>query len=104
MSYAIVKSGGMQHRVEAERKLRVPRLTAEEGQEISLDEVLFYADGDDVRVGAPTVDGVTVKARVVAHGRSRKITVFKFKRRKNYKRTKGHRQRYTLLEVLAIDA
>ena len=104
MSYAIVKSGGFQHRVSAEKKLRVPRLEAEEGSEITLDEVVFYSGNGDVRVGAPHVDGVSVRARVVGHGRSRKILVKKFKRRKNYKRTKGHRQPYTLIEILGINA
>ena len=104
MAYAIVKSGGFQHRVEPEKKIRVPRVKADEGSEITLSDVVFFANGDDVRVGAPHVDGVAVRAKVVGHGRARKVMVKKFKRRKNYKRTKGHRQQFTLIEVLGIDS
>ena len=100
--YAVVNLAGKQFTVRPEEKMKVPLLDAEVGSVIRCDEVLFYADGEDVRVGQPRLEDVTVTAEVVEHGRGKKIIVFKMKRRKNYRRIKGHRQGYTLLKIKEI--
>lgn len=102
--YAVIKSGGKQHRVSVGDRLRVESLGVEPGQELELDQVLLVADGEDVAVGTPHVAGKEKKvmARVLGHGRGDKIRVFKLKRRKGYRRTIGHRQNYTELEIVSI--
>ncbi len=100
--YAVVRTGGMQFKVFPDDTLRVPRLQAEEGQQVTIDEVLLYQDGDHTVVGSPTVAGARVTAQVVAHGKNRKVIVFKMKRRKDYRRTRGHRQGYTELLIKDI--
>ena len=97
MSFAIVRTGGKQFRVEKGAKVRVPSIEGEVGASVELD-VLATAE----KVGAPLVDGAKVMATVVDHGRGEKIVVFKKKRRKQYKRTKGHRQGYTTLKIESI--
>lgn len=97
MSFAIVRTGGKQFRVEKGAKVRVPSIKGDVGASVELD-VLATAD----KVGAPLVDGAKVSATVVDHGRGEKIVVFKKKRRKQYKRTKGHRQGYTTLKIESI--
>ena len=97
MSFAIVRTGGKQFRVEKGAKVRVPSIEGEVGASVELD-VLATAE----KVGVPLVDGVKVMATVVDHGRGEKIIVFKKKRRKQYKRTKGHRQGYTTLKIESI--
>jgi large subunit ribosomal protein L21 len=97
MSFAIVRTGGKQFRVEKGAKVRVPSIKGDVGASVELD-VLATAD----KVGAPLVDGARVSATVVDHGRGEKIVVFKKKRRKQYKRTKGHRQGYTTLKIESI--
>ena len=100
--YAIVETGGLQFKVEKGMVLNVPRIASEEGDAVVLDRVLLLADGKDVKVGEPLVKGVSVKAKVLEHGRGDKITVYKRKRRKGYERTKGHRQDYTRIEISEI--
>ena|SRR5215510_2305007 len=102
MAYAIIRTGGKQFRVEKGAKLRVPSRKDEVGASIELD-VLVTADGENTRVGSPSLDGAKVTATVIDHGREPKIVVFKKKRRKHYKRTKGHRQGYTTLKIDSID-
>jgi large subunit ribosomal protein L21 len=97
MSFAIVRTGGKQFRVEQGAKVRVPSIEGEVGASVDL-EVLATAE----KLGAPLVDGAKVTATVVDHGRGEKIVVFKKKRRKQYKRTKGHRQGYTTLKIESI--
>ena len=97
MSFAIVRTGGKQFRVEKGAKVRVPSIEGEVGASVKLD-VLATAE----KVGAPLVDGVKVTATLLDHGRGEKIVVFKKKRRKQYKRTKGHRQGYTTLKIESI--
>jgi large subunit ribosomal protein L21 len=97
MSFAIIKAGGKQFRVEKGAKVRVPSLKDEVGASVEL-AVMATAD----KIGAPLVDGAKVKATVVDHGREPKVVVFKKKRRKHYKRTKGHRQGYTTLKIESI--
>lgn len=101
--YAVVKIKNQQFRVSPELKIQVPLLDSEVGAKLTFDEVLLLANGDDVKVGAPTVSGATVAAEVLAHGRSRKIIVFKKKRRKNYRRKNGHRQQYTEIKITGIN-
>lgn len=103
MSYAIFRTGGHQFRAEPESKLRVPRLEDAEGAEVTMTDVLFYSDGETARVGQPNVEGVSVRAEILGHGLAKKVLVKKFKRRKNYERTRGHRQRYTEIRVVGID-
>jgi large subunit ribosomal protein L21 len=100
MSFAIIRSGGKQFTVETGTTVQVPSLKDEVGASVEL-EVLALT-GEETRVGAPAVDGAKVKATVVDHGRAPKIVVFKKKRRKQYKRTKGHRQAYTTLKIESI--
>lgn len=102
--YAVVKIKGHQYRVQPDGLLQVELIDSEVGQTVSFDEVLMISDGDDVKVGAPNVEGATVDAEIVEHGRSRKIVVFKKKRRKNYRRKNGHRQGYTQLKITGINA
>lgn len=99
--YAVIESGGKQYRVAVGDKLKVEKLTASEGDSVSLDRVLMVADGENITVGSPVV-GSPVTATVVGHGKAGKIKVFKMKRRKNYRRTQGHRQDFTEIEITAI--
>jgi large subunit ribosomal protein L21 len=101
MSSAIVRTGGKQFRVEKGATVRVPSVKQDVGASVEL-EVLVATDGQDTRVGTPLVEGAKVMATVVDHGRAPKIIVFKKKRRKHYKRTKGHRQGYTTLKIESI--
>ncbi len=101
--FAVFSSGGKQHRVTEGEVIRVERLAAEPGDEVVFDKVLMVADGDDVSVGQPFVDGGKVTAEVVSSGRGKKIRVIKFKRRKDYMRRQGHRQWYTELKITGIN-
>jgi large subunit ribosomal protein L21 len=101
MSFAIIRTGGKQFRVEKDGKVRVPALKNEVGATVEL-EVLAATDGDATKVGSPLVAGAKVMATIVDHGREPKIIVFKKKRRKHYKRTKGHRQGYTTIKIDSI--
>ena len=101
--YAVVKIKNQQYRVSPDLKLQVPLLDNEVGETLNFDEVLMLSDGDEIKVGAPTVDGATVAAEVLAHGRSRKVIVFKKKRRKNYRRKNGHRQQFTEIRITGIN-
>lgn len=102
--HAVFRTGGKQFRAEPGERLRIPSLDAEAGDTVTFEEVLLLSDGEAVQVGAPTVAGATVRAEVVGHGRDRKITVFKRKRRKGYRRKQGHRQGYTEIRVDEIVA
>ena len=101
MSYAIVKTGGKQFRVEQGSTVRVPSINKRVGESIELD-VLMLAGGGETKVGGPMVSGARVTASITGHERAAKITVFKKKRRKHYKRIRGHRQGYTTLKVDSI--
>lgn len=100
--YAVVKTGGKQYRVSAGEKLRIEQIGAEVGQEIVLDQVLLVAEGDALKMGAPLVSGATVKAKVLGHGRGAKVHIYKLRRRKHYRKSQGHRQNYTEIEILGI--
>ncbi len=102
--YAIVDVAGKQFRVEQGVELIAPRVDAEVGATLDFHQVYLLADGGQVRVGTPTVEGATVQATVVAHGKGPKVIVFKKKRRKGYKVKKGHRQPFTRLKIEKIVA
>ena len=102
--YAVIKTGGKQYKVEQGLTLRVEKLEGEKGTALSFSEVLLVADGDKVTVGAPTVAGATVQAEIVAQERGEKLVVFKFRRRKAYRRRNGHRQSYTAIKITSIQA
>jgi large subunit ribosomal protein L21 len=99
MTYAIIRTGGMQFRAEPGKTLRVPTIEAEVGANITFDEVLLGSDGTNVHTGAPLVSGAKVSGEIVRHGKGDKIVVFKFKRRKNYARKQGHRQPFTEVKI-----
>lgn len=101
--YAVVKIKNQQFRVTPDTNLQVPLLDSEVGTALTFDEVLVVSDGTEIKVGTPTVAGASVAAEVVEHGRSRKIVVFKKKRRKNYRRKNGHRQQYTEIKITGIN-
>jgi large subunit ribosomal protein L21 len=102
--YAIVNINGNQTRVTPDELVVVPRLTGEPGATLTFGEVLMVADGDKIKVGQPYVKGASLEAEVVEHFRGPKVRVFKFKRRREYRRTKGHRDERTRLRVTAITA
>jgi large subunit ribosomal protein L21 len=104
MSYAVIKTGGKQYRVMQGEVLRVELLKADVDSTVTFDEVLLVGEGESITVGAPLVSGATVSAKVRAHGRADKIRIVKFRRRKHYKRTQGHRQHYTEIEITGINA
>lgn len=100
--YAVIKSGGKQYRVASGDTLKVEQLPQDVGSEVLLDQVVFFADGENVSIGTPHVSGAAVKATVVAHGRGDKIRIFKMRRRKHYQKHQGHRQNYTELRIDGI--
>ena len=91
--YAVVKTGGKQYKVAPGEKLKVEQIPADVGAQVTLDQVLMVGEGESVRVGTPTVAGVSVMATVVAHGRGDKVKIFKMRRRKHYQKHQGHRPR-----------
>ena len=97
--YAIFRALGKQFRAEKGKTLRVPLMEAAAGSKVTFDEVLLSSDGETTRAGTPLVSGASVTAEVVGEGKEAKIYVFKFKRRKNYRRKTGHRQRYTEVRI-----
>jgi len=102
--YAVIRTGGKQYKVAAGEKIKVEQIAADVGQEIVIDQVLAVANGAELKVGVPLVDGASVKATVVAHGRHDKVRIFKMRRRKHYQKHGGHRQNFTELEIGAISA
>lgn len=102
--YAVIKTGGKQYRVSHGDKLKVESLKTAEGDTITLDQVLMVGNGDDVTVGAPLIDGASVSAKVLAHGRGKKVHIVKFRRRKHHRKQMGHRQNFTELEITGISA
>jgi large subunit ribosomal protein L21 len=97
--YAVIKTGGKQYRVASGDKIKVEQITADIGQEITIDQVLAVGNGGDLKIGVPLVSGATVKATIVAHGKHEKVRIFKMRRRKHYQKHQGHRQSYTELQI-----
>ena len=102
--YAVIKTGGKQYRIAPGQKLKVEQIPADIGQEISLDQVLSVGEGESLKVGSPLVEGATVTAKVLAHGRHDKVKIFKMRRRKHYRKSQGHRQNFTEIEISAVNA
>ena len=102
--YAVIQTGGKQYRVEQGEVLRVEKLAGDAGSKITFETLLFADDGGSVRIGQPKVAGVSVDAEIVEQGRGKKIIIFKYKRRKSYRRKQGHRQPFTALKITAIRA
>ncbi len=102
--YAVVATGGKQYKVQEGDILRIEKLTGEVGDEVAFDQVLLVGEGENVRIGQPVIDGASVRASIVEQGKSKKILVFKFKRRKRYRRKQGHRQQFTAIKINAIEA
>ena len=102
--YAVVATGGKQYKVQEGEVLRIEKLTGEIGSQVAFDQVLMLSDGENVKVGQPVLDGVQVKGHIIEQGKHRKIIVFKYKRRKRYRRKQGHRQPFTAVKIDAIEA
>ena len=100
--YAVIKSGGKQHRVTPGETLKLEKLDVAAGKEVKFDKVMLLADGDEVQIGTPFVEGAEVTAEVLGHAKSKKVNVIKFNRRKQYRRKAGHRQWYTEVKITNI--
>ncbi len=102
--YAVISTGGKQYKLAQGDVCRIEKLDVEEGASVELDKVLMIADGDNINIGTPFVDGGKVTATIKAHGRAKKVEIMKFKRRKHHQKSTGHRQYYTEIEVTGISA
>ena len=102
--YAVIASGGKQHRVSQGDRLKLEKLEGSAGDAVTFSEVLLVSNDGSLRVGTPRVEGATVSAKILAQGRGKKIRIFTYKRRKNLSRTAGHRQSYTEVEITGISA
>ena len=102
--YAIIRTGGKQYRVEPGDVVRFESVDGEVGSSVTLDDVLLVGEGDEIQVGAPRLENAAVEGTVVEQGRARKIRVFKQKRRKHYRRTRGHRQSFTAVKIERVQA
>jgi large subunit ribosomal protein L21 len=102
--YAVISTGGKQYKVAAGEKIKVEQIAADVGKEVVIDQVLAVGYGADLKVGSPLVAGANVKATVLSHGKHDKVRIFKLRRRKHYKKSQGHRQGYTELQIDAVNA
>lgn len=102
--YAVIESGGKQHRVVEGETLKLEKIETATGETVEFDRVLMIGGGEDVKIGTPVVAGGKVTAEVVAHGRHKKITIIKFNRRKHYRKQTGHRQWFTEVKITGISA
>jgi large subunit ribosomal protein L21 len=102
--YAVVSTGGKQYRVQKGETLRVEKIPGEVGSKVTFDKVLMVADGESIRVGQPLIEKAAVQASIVEQDKAKKILVFKYKRRKRYRRRKGHRQPFTAIRIDGIEA
>ena len=102
--YAVIVSGGKQHRVEEGETLKLEKLNTEVGASVDFDRVLLVVNGEDVKIGAPDVQGAKVSAEIVSHGRGKKVRIMKFKRRKHHMKQMGHRQWFTEVKITGISA
>ncbi|AXW86905.1 MULTISPECIES: 50S ribosomal protein L21 [Lonsdalea] len=102
--YAVFQSGGKQHRVSEGQTVRLEKLDIATGEAVEFDQVLMIANGEDIKIGVPYVDGGKIKAEVVAHGRGEKVKIVKFRRRKHYRKQAGHRQWFTEVKITGISA
>jgi large subunit ribosomal protein L21 len=102
--YAVIKSGGKQYRVQEGQTLKLEKIEVPTGESIDFDEVLLVGNDDEVKVGAPLVEGAKVSAEIVSHGRGDKVTIIKFRRRKHHMKRQGHRQWFTEVKITGISA
>jgi large subunit ribosomal protein L21 len=102
--YAVVSTGGKQYKVQKGETLRIEKIPGEVGGKVTLDQVLLVADGESIRVGRPMIEKAAVQASIVEQDKAKKILVFKYKRRKRYRRKAGHRQPYTAIRIDGIEA
>ncbi len=100
--YAVIRTGGKQYKVHEEQILKVEKLEGNEGSQIEFDDILMYSDGETITLGSPNVDNASVKAQILEQGRGKKTLVFKYKRRKGYRKMRGHRQHYTEIKIDSI--
>jgi large subunit ribosomal protein L21 len=101
--YAVIKTGGKQYKVAAGDYLKVEKLDGDVGSKVVIDKILMVADGENVTIGSPLVAGAKVNATVLSHGKGDKVMIFKFHRRKHYRKTQGHRQSYTEIQIVDIN-
>jgi large subunit ribosomal protein L21 len=102
--YAVIESGGKQHRVVEGETLKLEKIETATGESVEFDKVLMIGGGDDIKIGTPLVSGGKVTAEVVSHGRHKKVTIIKFNRRKHYRKQTGHRQWFTEVKITGISA
>ena len=102
--YAVIASGGKQYKVQEGEILKVEKLPGEVGSEVAFDDVLMFSDGENTSIGTPLLADVSVQGHIVEQNRAKKILVFKYKRRKRYRRKQGHRQQYTAVKIDSIKA
>lgn len=102
--YAVIETGGTQFTVEVGHQVRVPQIDGSVGDKITLDKVLIISDGNDPKIGTPYLENASVDAELTAQDKAEKVTIYKYKRRTKYRRTKGHRQPFTELKILKINA
>ncbi len=102
--YAVIRTGGKQYKVHEEQILKVEKLDGSEGSQIEFSDILMYSDGETVTLGSPNVENAVVKAHIIEQGRGKKTLVFKYKRRKGYRKMRGHRQHYTQIKIDSISA
>jgi large subunit ribosomal protein L21 len=101
--YAVVATGGKQYKVTEGDVLRIEKISGNVGDSVTFDKVLMFSDGDNLSLGKPLLENAAVRARIVEQGRSKKVLVFKYKRRKRYRLKKGHRQSYTAVQIDGIE-
>ncbi len=100
--YAVIRTGGKQYKVHEEQILKVEKLEGTEGSQLEFDDVLMYSDGETITLGTPTIESAAVKAHILDQAKDKKKLVFKYKRRKGFRRLKGHRQHYTEIKIDSI--
>jgi len=100
--YAVVNSGGKQYKIQQGQVLRVEKITGDVGNPVTFDRVLMFSDGENISIGQPALEDVAVEGHIVEQGKAKKIIVFKYKRRKRYRRTRGHRQEFTAVLIDSI--